>query len=440
MRHWFIALVVLSFVPLSYLQSQDTPTDCEGLMSPRLVAGERGYVAPLGANNVRSAPSASAEVIGQVQEGERFAVTDGPACADGYVWFAVEGATVSGWSAEGGDGDYWLLPLPANSIDGASLRFELDSTHSCNVEASYRNHSVDINRDGTKIAVDCSNLEHPIAVIDRASGDVTLSENLNLGGGDALADTVYFVGDDEYVFAAHGYSFRVYDVVTMQQAYMLKTPVTHFPIAMNHARTLLFHGTVEADRVGIDVRNPVTLELLYRIEDAQMQENVYDLTLSDDDTLLFARVTDDGIGGGDTLIFERTADGTSYERIVALPYDVDAISPDKTRLIRAGCTYANHGCQQAAIYWYDTATYQRVREVDDPSSVDIQGVIFVPDGLSFMVVSLQGVDIYDTASGTLQATHSFSNSGYAIDLQNGLAAFRDAATQSGDIRIYRIEN
>jgi hypothetical protein len=84
---------------------------CPGFVVSRLVVGERGRVLPVGSNNVRGEPGASAGRVGVIPVGGEFAVLAGPECADGYAWWQVDYEGVIGWTAEGEGETYWLEPL-----------------------------------------------------------------------------------------------------------------------------------------------------------------------------------------------------------------------------------------------------------------------------------------------------------------------------------------
>lgn len=89
------------------------PIICKGAPIARLVVGGQGQVLPeTGANNIRELPTTAAARLGQINAGETFTVLEGPVCADGYAWFRVQGATLTGWTAEGLGNTYWLAPVP----------------------------------------------------------------------------------------------------------------------------------------------------------------------------------------------------------------------------------------------------------------------------------------------------------------------------------------
>lgn len=81
-------------------------------LSPRLSVGQNALViADLGANNIRSEPSAEAELLGRIPPDNTFEVIGGPVCLDDIVWWYVDYAGLRGWTAEGEAPTYWLAPV-----------------------------------------------------------------------------------------------------------------------------------------------------------------------------------------------------------------------------------------------------------------------------------------------------------------------------------------
>jgi hypothetical protein len=85
-------------------------------------------------NKIRSQPTTSGELIGQVQPGENVLVVKGPQCADGYTWWFVRSLEgLEGWTVEGDAEGYWLVdpiyawyalpkPLTSQGINTYELR------------------------------------------------------------------------------------------------------------------------------------------------------------------------------------------------------------------------------------------------------------------------------------------------------------------------------
>ena len=71
-------------------------------------------------NRVRSAPDTSAEVLSQIYPGSIVRVWEGPICANGLVFWKVEGEAIPGgmgWTAEGDGSDYYMEPYPPRPLD-----------------------------------------------------------------------------------------------------------------------------------------------------------------------------------------------------------------------------------------------------------------------------------------------------------------------------------
>jgi hypothetical protein len=93
--------------------------ECPGARPPRLLVGGFAYVSPTPplANRVRSGPGRDFDVIGSLQPGEAMHVLDGPACANGWLWWKVEALDqdLTGWTAEGDSDNYWLVPCASEN-------------------------------------------------------------------------------------------------------------------------------------------------------------------------------------------------------------------------------------------------------------------------------------------------------------------------------------
>jgi hypothetical protein len=88
---------------------------CPGSPPPRLMPGELGRITlfPALPNRVRSQPEVGGNIIGELQPGEEFEVVSGPVCdPDGrqWRWWYVSNDDVTGWTAEGEVGEYWMEP------------------------------------------------------------------------------------------------------------------------------------------------------------------------------------------------------------------------------------------------------------------------------------------------------------------------------------------
>lgn len=85
------------------------PFSCNGAPVTRLNVGDRVYVVEgTGIGNLRDAP-ASGNILGSVEEGGGMLIEDGPDCVNERVWWFVRADNgLTGWTAEGRPGEYWL--------------------------------------------------------------------------------------------------------------------------------------------------------------------------------------------------------------------------------------------------------------------------------------------------------------------------------------------
>src|SRR5215211_4592643 len=59
---------------------------------------------------LRSQPSSSGEITGEVGPGKNVLIQEGPQCANGYTWWKVRSLDgQEGWTVEGDDTGYWLV-------------------------------------------------------------------------------------------------------------------------------------------------------------------------------------------------------------------------------------------------------------------------------------------------------------------------------------------
>ena len=88
---------------------------CPGTYHSRLQVGDQAYVSndPPLANRVRKNPGMTGKIIGVIQPLEGIEILDGPECADNWVWWKVRSLEtgLTGWTAEGDENGYWLLPI-----------------------------------------------------------------------------------------------------------------------------------------------------------------------------------------------------------------------------------------------------------------------------------------------------------------------------------------
>jgi hypothetical protein len=89
---------------------------CPDARLSQLSVGMQAYISndPPLPNRVRALPSIDATIWGWIYPGETVGVLEGPACSNGWVWWKVKSLKTGlvGWTSEGDQDAYWLLPLP----------------------------------------------------------------------------------------------------------------------------------------------------------------------------------------------------------------------------------------------------------------------------------------------------------------------------------------
>jgi hypothetical protein len=94
------------------LQAQDAD-GCPVNFPARLVGGEWAWSIAEGGQNLRAEPTVQAERMALIPNNDILRVLEDSTCADGYRWWPVAYAGLSGWTVEGNpaDGRYWLEAL-----------------------------------------------------------------------------------------------------------------------------------------------------------------------------------------------------------------------------------------------------------------------------------------------------------------------------------------
>ena len=88
---------------------------CAGAPPTRLHVGDRARVAmfPYENQRIRNEPNSSSTILTLFQPGTMMKILEGPVCANGWVWWKVQGYSTGkiGWTAEGDSTNYWLEPV-----------------------------------------------------------------------------------------------------------------------------------------------------------------------------------------------------------------------------------------------------------------------------------------------------------------------------------------
>jgi uncharacterized protein YgiM (DUF1202 family) len=110
----FVTVVNTAGVPVTdgtVVVPTPTLSNCVSAPAPRLIVGRLGRVTPGLPNNLRSLPGSTSTLLGQIPPGGTFYVMSGPQCVAGSYWWQVSYNGVTGWTPEGGSGQYWVEPI-----------------------------------------------------------------------------------------------------------------------------------------------------------------------------------------------------------------------------------------------------------------------------------------------------------------------------------------
>lgn len=248
-----------------------SPDSCG--MQTRLLMGSYGTVTPGEPNALRSAPGMGDDsiVTGSLAGGTLFSVLEGPICADGYNWWRVEADELTGWTAEGKDGTYWLEQFnvePASEgVEGwvgtigkfppgsqLSLYFERDDGERYGISGAddnLRNEVEDFAWSGAQIQVwgdlrspvpDVENRQILVTRIEALSGPAIESRNLS-----PFATT----SSSSYLPSDRWGTYRDFSAIDGS----LSTPWTEGVDGPGTGEWIMltFPGTIEVHALGIDV-------------------------------------------------------------------------------------------------------------------------------------------------------------------------------------------
>ncbi|MDX1990847.1 MAG: SH3 domain-containing protein [bacterium] len=111
MRFATLALVCFFIITLTVASQGQNLAICPGAPASRLVVGEQGRVAREQPHRLRQSPSTESETITEMPPNATFTVRSGPSCGEDFAWWYIEFGGLLGWSAESGEGEYWLEPI-----------------------------------------------------------------------------------------------------------------------------------------------------------------------------------------------------------------------------------------------------------------------------------------------------------------------------------------
>ncbi len=119
--------------PTATVAPPTAPTECAAGWT-RLAVGEYATVMPGSSTRVRSRPSTGGKVVSQLDPGMVFKLLEGPTCADGFVFWRVEHASIpggSGWTAEGDLAEYFVEPVERVDCSGLGVSFLMPASWEC---------------------------------------------------------------------------------------------------------------------------------------------------------------------------------------------------------------------------------------------------------------------------------------------------------------------
>ena len=352
-----VPVIILIFVTvLSNITSQDLFT-CEGVFPPTMTIGDTGYIRDTGTNNVRENTGLDANVIGSLQPGEQFTVISEPRCADGYIWYEVENENISGWTAESGDGVYWILPLANIHPDNIT---EINLIQEFGCENGRLPDAFDFSEAGDKLVISCGGDNETVSIYTLPSGDLTHQIDLT-------ARAIHFVLNDTQLLLQGEDTLQLLDVETFEPNLSLDLERSSYTY-LSFDRSLFFR--VEEDTA--HVYNVETLTELATFTHLSGESINFIVTDPYNSHLLLAN------NYQTSSLFTLDSD-LNIISSPEIPFRFEAISPDMTIAIDAECTLANHGCQSAEIIWYELPTLQQIQSLTSDYA-EIRHVTFTPDG------------------------------------------------------------
>ena len=107
------SVLVITSTPSSLTTATNTlaAPACSGTLPSRLSSGTNAKVVYI--LNMREEPGVHSLVVASLNPNDQVLVlNDPPVCADNYLWWHIQSiqANLSGWAAEGGGDQYWLIP------------------------------------------------------------------------------------------------------------------------------------------------------------------------------------------------------------------------------------------------------------------------------------------------------------------------------------------
>jgi hypothetical protein len=105
------------------------PTEVTCALPPRLTKGGSGRVTPGDPNWLHASSSRDSTKTGELAGESVFTVVDGPVCdaASGMNYWMISAGTITAWTSEGRDGEYWLEPISSKQVISSATAATLKS-------------------------------------------------------------------------------------------------------------------------------------------------------------------------------------------------------------------------------------------------------------------------------------------------------------------------
>jgi WD40 repeat protein len=423
---WMMLIVVL--IGLYPVRAQETFT-CVDAFPPRMIVGERGVVTSLSANNVRDTYGTDgSQVIGSIPANGAFAVTGGPQCADGFVWWQIEYGNLQGWTAEAGD-EYWLIPyigdyqlLDADNIDQLSIV----QTLSCDSDVGFHSADViDISPDSTQVAIGCQAVDPSLRVYDARTWDVLATVSIG-----SLAHAIKFLPDDRLLVQKQEelviYETSTYTIIDR----LTVRPLIWSNTSLNPERTRIITPVINTDRYEVRHLNNFN-QVLHTVTIADGRETAWspdgnEIAIGTSDTIAIWNLDDDSI--------RRSAPLSWHTRLNAIEY-----APDGETILTGHCNFAQMGCQEGRLDWFSAASLANQQHIVHEAGAGMYELAFTPDGRLLLALHLAGASIYSVETGDV-LTANFSDNVANYDMALAPAGHFVIVARQDDYAVYAISD
>lgn len=396
-RFLLLALLLLTFAPR--VSSQD---DCSGVPLPRLRSGMIAETSSGQSNNVRDAADTDAKRTGQIPADSRFQVLSDASCADGYYWYQVDYQGLMGWTVEGADGEYWLLPVIVNNPV-----ITPENIHQLQVIDEFLCPEGDTARplvwspDGTRLLWTC--LQSAFYITDWVSGETTeipLPEHYHLGRSTEFA--AFYAAGTRFL----NYRFPDIDLWDTGAGQLLEASLPDVHNLAINGNTLAVDG-----EFGIYLFDLLRLEEINSLQPDNFSV-IYSLAFSPDASHL-------AMGGAydEILIWTLATDAIFRVKVGGDHVQRVQFSPSGRYLLAAVCEVPNRGdCSEPVIKWIDASTGDISTRWQEDTWDNIWDIQFGED-LIFLNVDyhLEAIQISTSERRYLNDDHNFNRFLVSID-------------------------